>query len=151
MKSMLFAAAVLFCCAAAPARAQGGTGAVLNVLAYSYDVAVRINGQRIESITGGKSQGTRLFAAADPMRSKAAPKFQSNFVLRDGENDIDIVWSVQKDAAPESIEVTLQAEGYAVPVLRYESRGKREGRVKGSFVLKAKMPAGYKTAVPADY
>lgn len=151
MRSVIFAAVVLFCCATRPLLAQGELGAALNVFAYSYDVTVKINGQQITSITGGKSQGTRLFAAGDPMKSKASPKLQSNFVLKDGENDIDIAWKVQKDAAPESIEVMLQAQGYAIPVLRYESRGKREGRAKGVFVLKTKMPDGYKTATPAEY
>jgi hypothetical protein len=127
--------------------------AALNVMGYDREVAISINGHPISKITGGQSQSVRLFVADDPRIKTFPPEMQKRmrelFCLQEGENSIEISFKqTGKPAAPSRFTVTLEADGYPVPVLEYAQNPEvKEGHAKGTFAIYSKAPAGFATVV----
>jgi hypothetical protein len=63
--------------------------AVLEVMAYGYEVTVKINGTDV-GIKGGKSESTRLFGADDPEMADLPPEMKRLACLKPGKNQIEV-------------------------------------------------------------
>jgi hypothetical protein len=63
--------------------------ASLDVMAYGYEVSVKVNGIDL-GFKGGKSESKRLFGADDPMAAEMPPEFRSLACLKPGENRIEV-------------------------------------------------------------
>ena len=61
--------------------------AAMDVMAYGYEVAVRINGVDV-GIQGGKSESKRLFGADDPMVAQLPAEMKNLACLKSGTNEI---------------------------------------------------------------
>ena len=80
--------------------------AVIDVMAYGYDVSVSINGLDI-GIHGGKSESKRLLGEDDPMASRLPADMKNLACLKSGENELEIVYKrlTDEDFGPMTIEV----------------------------------------------
>ncbi len=79
--------------------------AVINVMAYGYEVSVSVNGIDI-GIHGGKSESKRLMGENDPNSSRLPPDMKNLACLKSGENELEIVHRVLK--AEESTGLTIE-------------------------------------------
>jgi len=127
--------------------------ASINVMAYDRDVTVKINGVQLSRIKGGQSHSVRLFLADNP-RLKTLPAdrqraMKEMFCLVKGENTIEIAFQERgQPRSPSQLSVTIDSGNYKVPVLKYvKDPGVKTGKAKGTFMIYADEPAGFRTVV----
>lgn len=147
---MRLLASVLACLVlAAPAAraAEPELMAALSVMGYGYKVKVTVNGADV-GVEGGKSENRRLFNKGNEMAAQATPAIRAkNFVLLHGANEIAIEYTKVDPKAADSLEVTLEAQGYPQPPLRVVSKTKASGKLKFEVNLAGKPPADFKPLV----
>jgi|GEM_PF-3149974 len=80
--------------------------AVIDVMAYGYEVSVSINAIDI-GIKGGKSESKRLMGDSDPMVSGLPADMKNLACLKSGENELEITYKrlTDEDLGPMTIEV----------------------------------------------
>jgi hypothetical protein len=85
--------------------------AVIDVMAYGYEVSVSINGCDI-GINGGKSESKRLLGQDDPMASSLPSDMKNLACLKSGENELKIAYKrlTDEDFGPMTIEVKSAAQ-----------------------------------------
>lgn len=148
----LLATGLMFSLCQQPAMAAS-IDAVLNVMGYDREVVIKINGKPISKITGGQSQSVRLFVADDPrletFPAEMQKRMQELFCLQEGENRIEIAFKEKgKPASPSRFTVSIEADGYQVPVLEYaKNPDVKAGRAEGAFKIYPMPPAGFVTVV----
>jgi hypothetical protein len=124
--------------------------AALSVMGYGYKVKVTVNGADV-GIEGGKSEGRRLFNRDHEMAAKAAPAIRAkNFVLVPGANEFAIEFAKIDPKSNDQLEITLEAEGYPQPLLRFVNATKPSDRLVVKVDVVDKMPANFKSLVILD-
>lgn len=120
----------------------------VNVNAYDRQVTVSINDVTIKKITGGQAQAIQLYHEKHPLRKDAPKEYIHNFCLKEGKNTIRITHQKTMDDSPSSLEVSIQAIGYDIPLLKYTQKGEiASGETAGVFELYSKQPEGFQTVV----
>ena len=148
----LVVVALLVLCRPAPGLANE-FDASLGVMAYDLDVSITINGIHLDTITGGKFQGVRLFLMDSPrikeMTPDMAAQYKSLFCLREGENTMEVSFkATTQDELSGRLTITVESGNYQVPVLEYiQGPEAREGQAKGTFTIYSEQPAGFATTV----
>jgi hypothetical protein len=84
--------------------------AVLEVMAYGYDVTVTINGSDV-GIKGGKSEGTRLMGKDDPMVAEMPAEMRNLACLRSGKNEVVVAYRRRKEEDSTGLTVEIKAAG----------------------------------------
>lgn len=144
--------AALLVAAAAPLSAGAADpelSAALSVMGYGHTVKVLVNGVDV-GITGGKSQGVRLFNKGHPWAAKAAPDVRArNFVLVPGANEFVIEFT-RAPKANDRLTIELQAEGYPEPLLKLVNTGKASDRQVVKLQIEPKAPKDFKPVVITD-
>ena len=131
--------------AAGPAAAAEEVMAVVQVMGYGYTVKVLVNGADI-GVTGGKSEGRRLFTKDDPMGAKAPAEVRAkNFVLAPDVNEIVIEYAKIDPKRDDELEVTIEAKGYPQPLLKVVNRTKSREKITTKLAIGTKAPPGFKT------
>ena len=107
---------------------QRNLNVILNVLAGSYEVNVKVNGVDV-GILGCKAESVKLFNKSNPMADVLPPDMQNTVCLKEGENSIELKFKRIKDADPDELTIEIQA---------------REQFVNGAnlFAHKEKLPIG---------
>jgi hypothetical protein len=124
--------------------------ASLSVMGYGYRVKVSVNGADV-GVEGGKSENRRLFNKGHEMAAQATPAIRAkNFVLVPGANEIAIEFQKIDPKSADTLEITLQAQGYPQPVLQLASKAQASGRHVVKVNLAPKPPADFKTVVIGD-
>ncbi|MBN2398717.1 MAG: hypothetical protein JXI33_00070 [Candidatus Aminicenantes bacterium] len=120
----------------------------LNVNAYGRSVAVSLNGIEIRKVAGGLAQAIQLYHEKHPLLKEAPEDFKDNFCLKQGKNTIKIVHYVKKGEIPMTLDISMQAIGYSVPLLQYTQKTEvSAGETSGIFELHSRQPEGFKTIV----
>ncbi len=120
----------------------------LNVNAYGRSVTVSLNGIEIRKVTGGLAQAIQLYHEKHPLLKDAPEDFKDNFCLKQGENTIKIVHHLKKGEIPMTLDISIQAIGYSVPLLQYTQKPEvTTGETSGIFELYSQQPAGFKTII----
>jgi hypothetical protein len=80
--------------------------AAIEVMAYGYEVTVRVNGVDV-GIQGGKSESKRLFGADDPMVAQLPEEMKNLACLKSGKNEIQVDYKRlgQEDSTGLTIEI----------------------------------------------
>jgi len=105
----------------------------LSTMAYGYTAKVLVNGTDI-GITGGKSQGMRLFDTENPLKKEAAPEQQARlFVLKPGNNLFSLEFK-KTGTAPERFSFDLNKTGEMDPFFHFESQD-AEGKLEKELTL----------------
>ena len=121
--------------------------AALSVMGYGYKVRITVNGADV-GVEGGKSENRRLFDKGNEMAAQATPAMRAkNFVLVQGVNEVAIEYTKVDAKAPDSLEITMQAEGYPKPVLLVTSKAKASDKLLLKVRLDAKPAADFKPVV----
>jgi hypothetical protein len=129
--------------------AEPELSAALSVMGYGHSVKVMVNGVDI-GITGGKSQGMRLFNKGHPWAAKASPDVRArNFVLVPGSNEFVIEFTRDPNAN-DRLTIELQAEGYPEPLLRLVNTAKASDRQVVKLQIEPKAPKDFKPVVITD-
>ena len=102
----------------------------INVNAYDRKVSVKVNGTEIKKITGGHAHAKQLFHKNHPMLKDAPKEFKEIFCLKEGKNTIEISHSTMKGKIPSTLEISIQAIGYSVPLLKYIQKSNIKEAVK---------------------
>lgn len=92
--------------------------AVINSMAYGYEIKVLINGVDI-GMKGGQSESKALFGKDDPMRAQAIPAMQSLFSLQPGNNTIHLEY--KKTGQPEDqLTFTMNIGEQPEPIISFQ-------------------------------
>lgn len=83
--------------------------AVINVMAYGYEVSVSFNGIDI-GIRGGKSESKRLMEENDPMAPRLPPDMKNLACLKSGENELEIVHKRLKDEDSTGLTIEVKSQ-----------------------------------------
>jgi hypothetical protein len=83
--------------------------AVIEVMAYGYEVAISINGVDI-GVQGGKSESKRLFGANHSMVSQLPEQMKNLACLKSGENELKIEYKRLKDEDSTGLTVEIKSE-----------------------------------------
>ena len=83
--------------------------AVIDVMAYGYEVTVWINGIDI-GVQGGKSESKRLFGANHSMVSELPEHMKNLACLKSGENELKIEYKRLKDEDSTGLTVEVKSE-----------------------------------------
>ena len=119
----------------------------LSVMGYGYKVKILVNGADI-GVTGGKSEGRRLFNKGHEMAAKAAPALRArNFVLVPGDNEFVIEYAKETAAVTDQLDIRVEAEGYPQPLLRFTENAKAAGSLTLKLNIAQKAPADFKPMV----
>ena len=122
----------------------------LSVMGYGYKVKVSVNGADV-GIEGGKSENRRLFNKGHEMAAQATPAIRAkNFVLVPGANEVAIEFQKIDPKSTDTLEITLQAQGYPQPLLQLVNKTQASGKHVVKVTLAAKAPADFKTVVIGD-
>jgi hypothetical protein len=138
------------------AERKGGSGmnpdndlmAVLSCFGYGYKVSVVINGVPT-SIKGGKSESMRLFNQDNEMAKSAAPEMKKLFILKPGENQMQIEFK-KEGGANDKLTLSLELEAYPAPVFLLYSAKKPAGKVNTSVILQKGVPQNFKPVFISD-
>jgi len=148
--ALLLLASSMLCASLTAASAEAELNAALQVMGYGYKVKVLVNGVDT-GVQGGKSEGRRLFAKSDPKAAKATPEIRArHFLLQRGANDITIEYSKIDPKTDDSLEITIDAEGYPQPLLRLVNKTKASDTVSVKLVIEPKAPSSFKPIVIGD-
>jgi hypothetical protein len=122
----------------------------LSVMGYGHKVKVSVNGADV-GIEGGKSENRRLFNKGHEMAAQATPAIRArNFVLVPGTNEVAIEFQKIDPKSDDTLELTLQAQGYPQPLLRLVNKAQASGKHVVKVTLAARPPANFKTIVIGD-
>ena len=83
--------------------------AVIDVMAYGYEVTVWINGIDI-GVQGGKSESKRLFGTNHSMVSELPEHMKNLACLKSGENELKIEYKRLKDEDSTGLTVEVKSE-----------------------------------------
>ena len=83
--------------------------AVIDVMAYGYEVTVSINGIDI-GVQGGKSESKRLFGVNHSMVSQLPEHMKNLACLKSGENELKISYKRLKDEDSTGLTVEIKSE-----------------------------------------
>ena len=83
--------------------------AVIDVMAYGYEVAVSINGVDI-GVQGGKSESKRLFGVNHSMVPQLPKEMKNLACLKSGENELKISYKRLKDEDSTGLTVEIKSE-----------------------------------------
>ena len=120
----------------------------INVDAYGRSVAVALNGVELKRISGGLSESVQLYHKKHPLLEGAPEGFKGNFCLEQGKNIIKIVHLVKDGGNPMPLEISIQAIGYDIPLLKYSQKASiKKGETSGMFELLSQQPPGFKTVI----
>jgi hypothetical protein len=124
-----------------------------NVMEYTWQVAIKINGIPVSKITGGQSQAVLLFLAEDA-RIKTFPaqrqkSMQPLFCLTERENTIEISYKEKgQPVMPSPFTGTTEAENYQVSGVKFvRTRGSRRSMRKGLLRF---MPSNRRALPPSS-
>jgi hypothetical protein len=135
---------------AAAGAAEPELMAGLSVMGYGYKVKVSVNGANV-GIEGGKSENRRLFNKGHEMAAQATPAIRAkNFVLVPGANEVAIEFQKIDPKSSDTLEVTLQAQGYPQPLLSLVNKTQASAKHVVKLNLAPKAPADFKTMVIGD-
>jgi hypothetical protein len=138
------------------AERKGGSGmnpdndlmAVLSCFGYGYNVSVVINGVPA-SIKGGKSESMRLFNQDNEMAKSASPEMKKLFILKPGENQIQIEFK-KEGGANDKLTLSLELEAYPAPVFLLYSAKKPAGKANSRVILQKGVPQNFKPVFISD-
>jgi hypothetical protein len=125
-----------------------GLEAILECFGYGYQVKVVVNGVDV-GVKGGRSESKRLLDRNSPLINDVPPQIKNLFVLKPGENQIQVEFTKQGTAS-DRLTLSLQPEGYPVPVFVLYSKSKPAGKVESKFTLEAKAPADLRPVYVSD-
>jgi hypothetical protein len=129
-------------------KTQHDLMAVLSCFGYGYTVSVVINGVPT-SIKGGKSESMRLFNQDNEMAKNASPDMKKLFILKPGENQIQIEFK-KEGGANDKLTLSLELEAYPAPVFLLYSAKKPSGKVHTSVILQKDVPQNFKPVFISD-
>ncbi|OGP56268.1 MAG: hypothetical protein A2Y65_03945 [Deltaproteobacteria bacterium RBG_13_52_11] len=129
-------------------KPQNDINAILSCFGYGYKVSVTINGVPT-SIKGGKSESMRLFNQDNEMAKSAPPEMKKLFMLKPGENQIQIEYK-KEGTANDKLTLSLELEGYPAPVFLLYSAKKPSGKVTKSVILQKAVPQDFKPVFISD-
>ncbi|MFH2107913.1 MAG: hypothetical protein ABII93_04510 [Chrysiogenia bacterium] len=120
----------------------------LNVNAYGRSVSVSLNGIEIKKVSGGLAQAIQLYHKKHPLIKDAPEDFKDNFCLKQGKNTIKIIHNLKKGETPMTLDISIQAIGYTIPLLQYiQNPDVNTGETSGTFELYSQQPEGFKTMI----
>jgi hypothetical protein len=120
----------------------------INVNAYGRSVSVTMNGTELKKITGGQAQAIQLYHEKHHLLKGAPEDYKDNFCLKEGKNTIKIGHTTITGETPSTLEISILAIGYDIPLLKYTQKPDlKEGEASGEFELYAKQPEGFKTII----
>lgn len=150
IKRRLALALGLIAMVAAAHAAEPELMAGLSVMGYGYKVKVSVNGADV-GIEGGKSENRRLFNKGHEMAAQATPAIRAkNFVLVSGANEVAIEFQKIDPKSTDTLEVTLQAQGYPQPLLQLINKAQASGKHVVKVALAPKPPADFKSILLGD-
>jgi hypothetical protein len=126
----------------------GGLEAILECFGYGYQVKVVVNGVDV-NVKGGRSESKRLLDRNNPLIKDVPPQMKNLFVLKPGENQIQIEFTKQGTES-DRLTFSLQPEGYPAPVFALYSKSKPSGKVESKFTVEAKAPADFRPVYVSD-
>jgi len=83
--------------------------AVINVMAYGYEVSISINGLDI-GIQGGQSESKRLMGQDDPMVSQLPAEMKNLACLKSGENELETAYKRVGDEVSSGLSIEIKSE-----------------------------------------
>ncbi len=118
--------------------------AALSVMGYGYKVKVTVNGADV-GIEGGKNENRRLFNKTHEMAAQATPAIRArSFILVPGANEISIEYAKKDPKEKEELDITLQAQGYAGPLLHVVNKTKAADKLVLIVEIAEKAPVNFK-------
>ena len=122
----------------------------IDCFGYGYRVRVLINGTAINVIHGEGQQATRLFSADHPMAAKTPADKKDIFILREGENTLQVEF-VRLKGAQSPLQVKLEIPGrYAVPLFHLTTSTTDSAMIRKTVRIEKKMPAKFTTIAVTD-
>ncbi|MBU0527157.1 hypothetical protein KKE92_01635 [Candidatus Micrarchaeota archaeon] len=102
---------------------------------YGYSVKMLVNGKDI-GLSGGKSEGKRIFGTDHPMYDEAPPEMREKFfVLKNGANEISLEFSKTSANERDYLQISMELEGFPAPVFLLHSRTKASSKIKSSIQI----------------
>ena len=127
-----------------------GIAGTVSCWGYGYVVKMLVNGKDI-GMSGGKSEGKRLFSKEHEMYAEAPPEIRDRlFILKEGANEIEVEFSKASGKAEDYLQISVELADCPAPVFLLHSRSKASAKIKCSVTMQAKVPSDFRPVFISD-